>query len=194
MAESKYEVKEQLGHGAFGAVYLALKKDSGEKFATKFVEDVDPTVTEIEVKILRQIQHPHIVKYVESYYTRDGKLAIVMEYAYRGTMETSVKNHGHPDHEFWVWRVIFHISSALNYLHHLRPQHVLQRDLKPANVLGLNNAEKKENRVSWKLADFGIAKLLNKNAQGKYYASTQTGYLTYMAPEVCSSLSSNFGR
>ncbi len=122
----------------------------------------------------------------------DGRLAIVLEYAYRGTMETRVERHGRPDHEFWIWRTIYHISSALNYLHNLKPQHVLHRDLKPVNVLGLSNTEKRENRISWKLADFGIAQLLNKDAQGKYYAESHVGYKTYMAPEVCSPLISFF--
>ncbi len=161
MAESKYDVKELLGHGAFGAVHLALKKETGEKFAIKFVENVDPTRTDVEVAILKKVQHPLIIKNVESFYTRDGRLVIVLEYAYRGTMETRVEKHGRPDHEFWIWRTIYHISSALNYLHNLKPQHVLHRDLKPANVLGLSNPEKRENRISWKVADFGIAKLLN---------------------------------
>ncbi len=191
MSQSKYVITDLLGRGAFGTVCLAFKKDSGEKYAIKFVENVDLTVTDAEVEILQKIQHPHIIKYVESYYTWSGKLAIVLEYAHRGTMETRVEIHGYPDHEFWVWRVIYHISSALNYLHHLKPQHVLHRDLKPANVLGLNNSEKNENRISWKVADFGIAKLLNKDAQGKYYAATRIGTKIYTAPEVCFSLSSS---
>ena len=36
----------------------------------------------------------------------------------------------------------------------------------------------------WKLADFGIAKLLTMDAQGQYYAATHVGTPIYMAPEV----------
>ncbi len=83
-------------------------------------------------------------------------------------------------------RKISHISSALEYLHGLRPSHILHRDLKPANVLGVSVwFEKfKENRIVWKLADFGIAKLLTMDAQGQYYAATHVGTPIYMAPEV----------
>jgi serine/threonine protein kinase len=71
-------------------------------------------------------------------------------------------------------------------LHTLTPQPVLHRDLKPANILGQEhwNEEKKEVEIYWKLADFGIAKLLKKDAQGEFYTATYTGTPIYMAPEV----------
>ena len=36
----------------------------------------------------------------------------------------------------------------------------------------------------WKLADFGLVKLLGENAQGDFYAHTECGTPSYMAPEV----------
>ena len=39
-------------------------------------------------------------------------------------------------------------------------------------------------RISFKLADFGVAKLLNRDAQEAYYGAEYEGAPTYMAPEV----------
>jgi serine/threonine protein kinase len=188
MNQSKYDIKEELGRGSFGSVYRAIEKRTGKNFAIKKVENCNPTTTDPEVGILKKINHNLIIQYVESFYSQDGILCIVMEYADRGTMESDVIGGKVDKAEFAVWRVLGLLSSALDYLHKLKPAHVLHRDLKPVNILGLTvwNREKNKNEVAWKIADFGIAKLLTMNALGAYYAQTLAGTPIYMAPEVTS--------
>ena len=86
------------------------------------------------------------------------------------------------EREFTLTPGLSQLSDALNYLHTL-PQPILHRDLKPDNILGVTNPETGKTR--WKLADFGLVKLLAENAQGDFYAQTICGTATYMAPEVC---------
>jgi serine/threonine protein kinase len=188
--QSKYVINEELVRGSFGSVHLAIEKVTGKRFAIKKVENCDPTTIDREVAILKQISHKHTIQYVEAFYSQDRKLWIVMEYADRGTMESDVIGEKAMTDEFAIWRVLGQLSSALDYLHNLSPAHVLHRNLKPANILGLNvwNTEKKEDSISWKITDFGIAKLLTEDAQGKYYAQTLAGTPIYMAPEVTSKL------
>jgi serine/threonine protein kinase len=187
MNNCKYEFNEKLGSGSFGDVFLATEKATGKKFAIKTVDNAENSnSTVLEVSILKKTRHSNIIKYYESFYNLTGKLCIVLEYADYGTFEAKVSNGGCNKDEYCVWRVISHISSALDYLHKLKPRHILHRDLKPANVLGLTVWSDKKNKdeVSWKIADFGIAKLLNVDAQGQYYACTLAGTPIYMAPEV----------
>eukprot|EP00092_Neocalanus_flemingeri_P064942 GFUD01078888.1.p1 GENE.GFUD01078888.1~~GFUD01078888.1.p1 ORF type:complete len:275 (-),score=47.87 GFUD01078888.1:154-978(-) len=178
---SDYEIKRSLGSGSFGEVFLA-KKD-GRCFAIKKVRNADPTAKQ-EVKILRSVSHPHIIKYFGNFWER-GMMCIVLEYADQGTFEKQVLGNLNRA-EFAVWRSLSHLSSALMYLHAQRPKQILHRDLKPDNILGVNEWSKKEqsHRISWKLADFGIAKLLNRDAQEAYYGAEYEGVPTYMAPEV----------
>ena len=63
---------------------------------------------------------------------------------------------------------------------------ILHRDLKPDNILGVNKWDKSESKylIAFKLADFGIAKLLNTYAQEAYYGAEYQDVATYMAPEV----------
>jgi serine/threonine protein kinase len=111
-----------------------------------------------------------------------------MEFGDRGTLEDAVNNNAVMFDEHYIWRFICHLSSALNYLHTLKPRHVLHRDLKPANILVLNffNTQIEQNQIIFKIADFGVAKCLNKNS--KYYAQEIAGTPIYMAPEVCNVL------
>jgi serine/threonine protein kinase len=136
------------------------------------------------VSILKKISHSGIIRYIESFFSSDGrKLCIVMEFANRGTLENNVQAKNCSFQEFCIWRYVYQISSAIDYLHRHR---VLHRDLKPANVLGVEdwNPVHNEIRIRWKIADFGIAKLLNRDAQGNYYGGDLAGTPKYMAPEV----------
>ena len=80
-----------------------------------------------------------------------------------------------------MWRFLCQLANAVQYLHTQRPP-IIHRDLKPDNILG--KRDPKKGFIHWKIADFGIARVLSKNALGEYYASSVCGTPIYMAPEV----------
>ena len=80
-----------------------------------------------------------------------------------------------------MWRFLCQLANAVQYLHSQRPP-IIHRDLKPDNILG--KRDPKSGFIHWKVADFGIARVLSKNALGEYYASSVCGTPIYMAPEV----------
>ncbi len=105
-----------------------------------------------------------------------------MEFMENGTMTEYIDRIG--KEEYNIWRALCHMSSALTYLHDQHPP-IMHRDIKPDNILGRNDAR---GRNIWKLADFGIAQLLNRKRLQQYYAQTFAGTEIYMAPEVLNDL------
>ena len=105
-----------------------------------------------------------------------------MEYADKGTMNEYIGEAVNMQteyvfHEIVVWTVLHQLSSALSFLNNLQPKAVLHRDLKPKNVLGVTDP--RDGKVLWKLADFGLSRLLTTD-----HASSEVGTQVYMAPEV----------
>ena len=138
-----YKIQKFLGSGHFGNVYLAKK--GGKNFAIKKVVNTEQGTAEREIKILEQVDHNRIIKYY-NHYMENSILCIVLEYADVGTMENYVKKFTKPKEEWNVWRLVSHLSSALDYLHGRSPQ-ILHHDLKPDNILGVTvwcTIEKKE--------------------------------------------------
>ena len=181
-----YAVKEYLGGGAFGEVFKVTKNN--KTFALKKVENTNEKAFQ-EVDILKMLDHKNITRFVD-YFTSGGTLCIVMEFADRGTLTSFVNTFRYSgDLSNWTkrygselntWSLLKDLSGALEYLHTFRPEHIMHRDLKPDNILGVSGG----NDVCFQLADFGLSKLLNKTAEGLYYTKTCQGTPSYMAPEV----------
>ena len=179
----EYDIKRRLGRGYFGEVYLAIK--AGRCYAIKKVVNTEYNTAQQEIRILQEVNHPCIIKYYGHYMERNI-LCIVLEYADKGTLEQRVRRKRMMSAEVCTWRFIASLSSALEYLHTMSPQ-VLHHDLKPDNVLGVNEPAlppETGHQIAWKLADFGVAKMLTREAQEAYYGADKPGVPTYMGPEV----------
>jgi len=171
-----------LGHGAFGRVFHDKERNVAIKKIASYNADAEK-----EVAIMKQVQHDYIIKLLESYY-EDSTLCIVLEYADKGTLKTYIEAQPKQRKEYKVWRLMGHLSSALKYLHSAG---ILHRDIKPDNVLGVTgwNSEENKNAIAWKLADFGIAKLLTDKDAAQFYNTASIVNQAIIAPEVLQSWS-----
>lgn len=82
---------ESLGMGAFGIVKKYETPENRpyhEEYPIVAIKHIkNPSQdAEKEVELLKELQHEHIVRYLESFISKDGDLCIVMEFCNQGTL------------------------------------------------------------------------------------------------------------
>ena len=173
VAELKdYQLGDCLGKGAFGSVYRALNWGTGETVAVKQIKLADLPKSELrvimlEIDLLKNLDHPNIVKY-QGFVKTPETLNIILEYCENGSLHSISKNFG----RFPENLVALYMSQVLHGLLYLHEQGVIHRDIKGANILTT-----KQGLV--KLADFGVA-----SKTTGLHESSVVGTPYWMAPEV----------
>ncbi|KOS19418.1 Serine/threonine-protein kinase RAD53 [Escovopsis weberi] len=175
----KYNKVRMIGKGAFAVVYKVTSKYDGRPYAAKeldkrrFVKDgVLDAKAENEMRIMKKVQHPNIVQYIEHIEWDARLLIIIMEFVPGGDLGKLIADEGILP-EKTAKLVSQQLLSALGYLHE---QQITHRDIKPDNIL-INRTEPLE----VKLTDFGLSKMIDKE---QTFLRTFCGTLLYCAPEV----------
>ena len=173
-----YRIKEILGEGGMGVVYLAERDDLGNLVAIKVLRDAWFSSARrerfsIEQRILAQLNHHGIARLYDANTLEDGTPWFVMEYV-DGVPLTDYcnKNNSTIDERLKLLRLV---CEAVQYAH----QHALiHRDLKPSNIL-----VKRDGSV--RLLDFGIAKQIEELDVPVNQTRTALRLMTpaYAAPE-----------
>ncbi|ONL96446.1 Serine/threonine-protein kinase ATG1c [Zea mays] len=159
----EYELLRPIGSGAYSQVWLGRHRVRGTEVAVKEIamERLSKKLRESllsEVDILRRIRHDNVIALHDSVKASD------------------FVNHQPPSPLSllsFYHNLIFLAASGLKML---RDNNVVHRDLKPQNILLVENNE----NTLLKIADFGFAKFLQPFA----LAETLCGSPLYMAPEV----------
>ena len=170
-----YELKEQIGAGAFGAVYRAWQPAIGREVAIKVILPQfadDPAFIrrfEAEAHLVARLEHPHIVPLYD-FWRQPGRAYLVMRWLRGGSLADQLAKG--PLDLPGAARLVEQVASALAAAHQ---KGVIHRDLKPANIL-LDEAGNAY------LSDFGIAKDLSQLILPASSAGA-CGSPLYMSPE-----------
>ncbi|GMQ03995.1 hypothetical protein CsSME_00049578 [Camellia sinensis var. sinensis] len=167
----RYKIIKEVGDGTFGSVWRALNKQTGEVVAIKKMKrkyySWEECINLREVKSLRKMNHPNIVKLKEVIRENDI-LYFVFEYM-ECNLYQLMKDRGNLFSEAEVRNWCFQVFQGLAYMHQRGYFH---RDLKPENVLVSKDVIK--------IADFGLAREISSQPPYTEYVSTRW----YRAPEV----------
>ncbi|XP_036092824.1 serine/threonine-protein kinase MARK2-like [Rousettus aegyptiacus] len=162
-----YQLLQTIGEGTYGVVKLARHIITGVEVAVKVIDRRGAYRPRREVKTMKRLNHPNIVKLyqvIDTEYT----IFLFMEHASRGNLFRYLRRFGRMN-EHEAQRMFRQLISAVHYCHQ---KDIIHRDLKAENVL--LDAE-----LNVKLADFGLS---STYVGRKMY--TVRGSLPYLAPEV----------
>ena len=181
LPSKKYKILDKLGSGSFGKVFLAQNKYTKEKVAMKEIKKSNKDLLsdgEIkdEIDILKSLDHPDIVRIIESFNTKDSYV-LVTEYCEGGELYDQVRNQLS---ETQIAVIFKQLLSGLAYLH---SHNIVHRDLKLENIL-IQEIEKSkttgEDLFNIKIIDFGTARIFDN----KKKPQSIVGSSYYIAPEV----------
>ena len=176
----KYRVKGELGRGGMGTVYLAEQPGLGREVAIKeLIQSADPVALKRflqEAQVMARTSHPNLVQ-VHDMELQGNINYLVLEFIRGRSLRDWMNQSEVPAPQ--VFAVMHGVLQALDYAHR---HAIVHRDMKPENVLISDEG-------TVKVADFGIARLLDDTGVGG--AATKTGTTVgtpqYMSPEQVAS-------
>src|SRR3984893_2570642 len=169
-----YQILDELGSGGMGRVWRGRNLMSDRIDAMKVLLPNLAGQQELaarflrEIKLMASLNHSNIAA-LRTAFTADKQLVMIMEYV-EGTPLAERLEHGPipvPDALNYVGQVL----SAVSYAHQ---QHVIHREIKPANMMLTPQGV-------IKLMDFGIARAGEERSLT--VSGATIGSLSYMSPE-----------
>ncbi|KAG6911235.1 hypothetical protein DXG01_003102 [Tephrocybe rancida] len=149
-----FDVIKPISKGAFGSVFLAKKKVTGDYYAIKVLKKADMIaknqITNVKAErmiLMKQAESPFVAKLYFTFQSKEN-LYLVMEYLNGGDCAALIKSLGCLPEE-WTKNYIAEVVLGLEYLHQ---RGVVHRDLKPDNLLI-------DQHGHLKLTDFGLSRI-----------------------------------
>jgi serine/threonine protein kinase len=170
----KYEILGLIGKGGMGCVYRARDSILDRLVALKVISSEISADNEIHSRFLREaravaaLQHANIVV-VHELGQHQGDPFIAMEFLDGEPLDRVIRDQK-PLTNFEKCGIVVQVANALHYAHE---KGVIHRDVKPANIMRMNDG-------SVKVVDFGIVHLADQTITK---SGMVLGTLNYLAPE-----------
>lgn len=171
----RYQIIRTLGEGGMANVYLAydtiLNRDVAVKVLRGDLANDEKFVRRFQREALSasSLSHPNIVEMYDVG-EDDGQYYIVMEYVDGKTLKQLLKKRGH----LTVTEVVDIMLQLTDGIAHAHDSYIIHRDIKPQNVMILENG-------LVKITDFGIAMALNSTQLTQ--TNSVMGSVHYIPPE-----------
>uniref|UniRef100_A0A7S0ZLE1 Protein kinase domain-containing protein n=1 Tax=Timspurckia oligopyrenoides TaxID=708627 RepID=A0A7S0ZLE1_9RHOD len=178
--EEFYELGKVIGKGAFGSVFIARDRLTGELCVVKVMTKNTRVRRQLaliqrEINILKQINCHYVVKAFDIF-NSEHDVSIVMELMRGGELYFLLRG-GSAFNEDIACHITNQLLLAVEYLH---ARNIVHRDIKPENIL----LETRSSPPTVKIADFGLSNLLESGLVQENLLNSVVGSLLYVAPEL----------
>lgn len=173
--DGRYEIREIIGVGGMAVVYKAYDNIDDRIVAVKILKEEFLANEEFrrrfknESKAIAVLSHMNIVKVYDVSYG-DRLQYIVMEYVEGITLKEYIQQQGFVNHR----EAVFFVMQVLRALQHAHDKGIVHRDIKPQNILLLENGV-------IKVTDFGIARFFA--SETRTMTDSAIGSVHYISPE-----------
>jgi serine/threonine-protein kinase len=180
----RYEIRQSLGKGGMGEVFLAYDRATQQPVALKIVREEsrmpgDDEALRQELLHARSVSHPNVCRVHDLAPSIYGPI-LVMEYITGQTLHTHIRRKkaqgGYTADEFR--RIAHEVSSGVAAIH---AQGLVHGDLKPGNVMVTSSPDGGFGKAV--VLDFGFAKERARASARRPGAPPDGGTPNYMAPE-----------
>lgn len=177
-----FTLMRPIGTGGMGEVWLAERNlaqaggDFVQHVALKLLKrgmDSDALIRRFvqERRILAELNHPHIARFIDGGITADGRLYYAMEFVEGVSMLDYAR-----EKKLGVRECVALMIEVCDAVAHAQAHLVVHRDLKPSNILV-------DDYNQPRVLDFGIAKLLDGSGPNQTASDVRAMTPVYAAPE-----------
>ncbi|GLJ30460.1 hypothetical protein SUGI_0602980 [Cryptomeria japonica] len=169
-----------IGHGGAGHVYRAMLKNN-EFVAVKMLHRRDGDFCQdngftAEIETMGSVRQRNILRLL-CYLSNNETNLLVYEYMPNGSLGELLQQSKACMLDYAIrFKIALGTAQGLSYLHHDCVPPIVHRDIKPNNIL-------LDDEMVPHIADFGIAKILDKIMPAGYTVSSVPGSIGYIAPE-----------
>jgi eukaryotic-like serine/threonine-protein kinase len=184
VVNDRYEIRQSLGKGGMGEVFLAYDRTAQQPVALKIVREEsrmpgDDEALRQELILARQVGHPNVCRVHDLAPSPYGPI-LVMEYITGQTLHTHIRRKkgqgGYTADEFR--RIAHDVAGGLAAIH---AAGLLHGDLKPGNVMVTTNPDGSFGKAV--ILDFGFARERARASARRPGAPPDGGTPNYMSPE-----------
>jgi serine/threonine protein kinase len=184
IVNDRYEIRQSLGKGGMGEVFLAYDRTTQQPVALKIVREEsrmpgDDEALRQELLLARSVSHPNVCRVHDLAASPYGPI-LVMEHITGQTLHSHIRRKkaqgGYTADEFR--RIAHDVASGVAAIHQ---QGLVHGDLKPGNVMVTTNQDGGFGKAI--VLDFGFAKERARASARRPGAPPDGGTPNYMSPE-----------
>ena len=166
---------ELIGLGSFSKVYRAKSKLNDKYVAIKEINKSNMNNNDIlnEIEIMKKLENSVLL--IESIESQDSYY-LILELC-NISLEEYLKNRENPLSIDEIKEVLLDLNKSFK---EMKDKNIIHRDLKPSNIL-LSLNKSKINKISFKISDFGLSKLIEGSKINKM---SLKGTPITMSPEI----------